>query len=168
MSGHKESVQMLCIFPETDRNIFDRKGNTPLHQAIMHWQDGLLEMLIQDGADKDRPHAITGLPPLHFAASMQSLKKVQELLKAQADPTKRIEGPQCSWCKDHNSPPGRNARCVLQEVPDQDRTPEYCSINRLLSDAILRPNGAGSGSTNSSRRGKIRSPYRVGSLVYVL
>ncbi|GAB1209750.1 hypothetical protein APSETT445_008531 [Aspergillus pseudonomiae] len=151
--GHRKSVDKLCEFPETDKNILDRKGNTPLHQAIDHWQDGLLAMLIHCGADKDRPHATNGLPPLHFAAKSQSLKKVQELLNAKADPDKRIKGEQCQWCKDNKRPPGMNARCVLQAIPLRDRKHEYAGINRVLSQTLLKsghPRSASSDRSHSS------------------
>ncbi|THC98242.1 hypothetical protein EYZ11_002244 [Aspergillus tanneri] len=160
--GHKESVEMLCLLPEADKNILDREGNTPLHQAVIHWQDGLLAMLICTGADKDCPHGKTGLPPLHFAVQLQSLKKVEELLNNKADPEKRINGKQCTWCRENNRPPGMNSRCVLQAIPEHRRTQDYSSISRTLSQSI-RPYLAGSASTNSSRKRKAKNYPQMGS-----
>jgi cytohesin len=161
-SGHRGSTEMLCLLPETDMNILDREGNTPLHQAVLNWQDGLLAMLICNGADKGRPHGKTDLPPLHSAAQSQSLKKVQELLNNHADPEQRVRGEQCSWCKKHNRPSGMNSRCVLQAIPEKDRTPEWDSINRSLSKAISRARGPGSTSTQSSKTRRRRGMYTHG------
>ncbi|KAF7591429.1 hypothetical protein BBP40_001590 [Aspergillus hancockii] len=163
--GHRDSVEMLCLLPQTDKNIYDREGNTPLHQAVIYWQDGLFAMLICKGADKNRPHGRTNLPPLHFAAQLQSLKKVQELLNNNADPDVRVEGEQCSWCRKHNRPAGMNSRCVLQAIPEKDRTPEWSSINNSLIKAIPKPSGPGSASSQSSntRRRKGMYSHRGGS-----
>ncbi|OGM48047.1 ankyrin [Aspergillus bombycis] len=161
--GHRKSVDKLCEFPDTDKDIVDSKGNTPLHQAIKNWQDGLLAMLIHCGADKDRPHKANGLPPLHFAVQSQSLKKVQELLNAKADPEKRIKGEQCQWCKDHKRPPGMNSRCVLQAIPVRNREHEYAGINRVLTQTLLKSGHPRPTSSDSSVKKRKRRLYTAGS-----
>ncbi|KAK6810915.1 hypothetical protein RU639_013355 [Aspergillus parasiticus] len=167
--GHSKSTEMLCRLPDIDKNIIDREGNTPLHQAIRNPQvsQGLLAMLIRYGADKDRPHATTGLPPLHFAVQLQSLNEVKELLTAKADPEKRIEGEQCSCCKDNERHADMDSQCVLQAIPVQNRTHDYPLIKQALSQAILRSDRPRSVSAHGNMKRTKRSLYRIGPHIYI-
>ncbi|RAQ40676.1 ankyrin [Aspergillus flavus] len=167
--GHSKSTEMLCRLPDIDKNILDHEGNTPLHQAIRNRRasPGLLAMLIRYGADKDRPHATTGLPPLHFAVQLQSLNEVKELLTAKADPEKRIEGEQCSCCKDDERHADMDSQCVLQAIPVQNRTHDYPLIKQALSQAILRSDRPRSVSAHGNTKRTKRSLYRIGPHIYI-
>ncbi|OJJ95976.1 hypothetical protein ASPACDRAFT_1824, partial [Aspergillus aculeatus ATCC 16872] len=153
--SRRELVNFFCGLPQTDLNILDHQGNLPLHQAVDTWHDGLLTKLIARGADKNKPHATTGLPPLHYAVHKQNLRAVEELIANKADAEQRVNGEQCDWCRKHLRPAGRNARCVLQAIPEKDRSSDWEAINVQLTQ-VLNPRPSPSPGSSSSGGGKQR------------
>ncbi|PGH19532.1 hypothetical protein AJ80_03867 [Polytolypa hystricis UAMH7299] len=133
--GSSELVNVLCKYSETNRNLRDLSGNTPLHQAVISGQHQLIPLL---KADMELPNSKNGLLPLHLATQRQELEVVKELLKQGADPRARISGEECWKCKAlPKVVKGMNARCLLVKIPTENRkTGIYKQIDDCLYLAI--------------------------------
>ena len=81
--GHTETVRYLVGLPEVDVNHRDSDSNTVLHWAVEQTHTGVVQLLIDAGADietKDNH----GHPPLHYACDSGALDIVKMLVEAGA------------------------------------------------------------------------------------
>ena len=65
--GHAHSIKFLLEQEETDIDVADGLGNTPLHLALEQGQEILAALLVQHGARVDVVNSL-GRTPLHLAA----------------------------------------------------------------------------------------------------
>ena len=87
--GHDKAVRALvqtCL-NETDVNVADDAGNTPLHLRTVA-NTTMVNLLLKSGADVNAQNA-AGETPLMFAARYQTPKDAARLIKKGADPDAR-------------------------------------------------------------------------------
>ncbi|KAJ4854858.1 ankyrin repeats (many copies) domain-containing protein [Trichoderma breve] len=86
-----------------DINVPDFYDRTPLWWAASEGHAEIVSILIEGGADPDRPDSYSGRRPLHVAASHDHPEAVTTLLKAGVSPStkKTLENP---WFRSRRSP----------------------------------------------------------------
>ncbi|CAM9913340.1 unnamed protein product, partial [Scytosiphon promiscuus] len=85
-AGRRTAMQML-LRNGLDPNDKGIRRETPLHQASRHGHAGVVELLLQHGADVAAREAWAGRTPLHYACQSGSLKAATTLIvKGGADP----------------------------------------------------------------------------------
>lgn len=87
-STHSQSVRYLLSKGATV-NKNDKGGTYPLHIAMRHGNEGLVKLLINNGANVNLP--VDGISPIDWAISKQNMSIVDCLINAGANLDKRYE-----------------------------------------------------------------------------
>ena len=89
-SGDIDAVKEHLQKPDTDVNVTDSTGETPLHKACSTGDLKILELLLKQDGIIIRPKSVNGETPLHIASKRGNLEAARLLLDAEPD-----EADQC-------------------------------------------------------------------------
>lgn len=76
--GHVPGLTDEPFDATQDIFLLDSKGNTPLHEAVIHGRQSIVQILVGRGADVRVPNAF-GKTPLHIAAELGKGDLIQAL-----------------------------------------------------------------------------------------
>lgn len=85
-TGDVEAIEgVLKVHKDAARQFVNRQNETALQVAVMYGRVAIMRLLIEHGAEVDKPQRHTGRTALHFAAQGTNLPAVGLLFRANAD-----------------------------------------------------------------------------------
>ena len=108
--GYIDAVELFLQKPDTDVNVTDSTGETPLHKACYTGELNILELLLKQNGVQISPKSDIGQTPLHIASRHGNLEAARLLLDAE--------------------PYGNKAKCNIN-MPDSNGLTPLCYAARL-------------------------------------
>lgn len=90
MTGDKDEVRALLDDPDTDVNVTDSTGETPLHKACCAGKLQIIKLLLQQDDIDINKRNNNGQTPLHIVSKVGNIEAAQLLLDAESDESNAI------------------------------------------------------------------------------
>lgn len=90
-------IAEMLIDAGVNVNCPNHDGITPLHAAVLHGKDNLVNLLLSRGANVNSRDTLSGATPLFYAAAAGRTRIAEILLKNGANPNVRATGRRYFW-----------------------------------------------------------------------
>ena len=90
MTGDEDEVRALLDDPDTDVNVTDSTGETPLHKACCAGKLQIIKLLLQQDDIDINKRNNNGQTPLHIVSKVGNIEAAQLLLDAESDESNAI------------------------------------------------------------------------------